>query len=90
MNFWDGADFPLQLLKILKLICVTTSGRQITSSKHIVAELAEYITPVYQADTMLPNKKYCFEVCYESCFYLFGRRVSGYQLLSQLCHYVFT
>ena len=66
------------------------SGRQITSSKHIVAQLAEYITPVYQADTMLPNKKYCIEVCYESCFYLFGRRVSGYQLLSQLSHYVFT
>ena len=37
---------------------------------------------------MLPNKKYCFDVCYEFCFYLFGRRVSGYQLLSQLCHYV--
>ena len=32
---------------------------------------------------MLPNKKYCFEGCYESCFYLFGRRVSGYHLLSQ-------
>ena len=39
---------------------------------------------------MLPNKKYCFEGCYESCFYLFGRRVSGYHLLSQLCHYVFS
>ena len=32
---------------------------------------------------MPPNKKYCFDCCYESCFYLFGRRVSGYQLLSQ-------
>ena len=32
---------------------------------------------------MLPNKKHCFESCYESCFYLFGRRVSGYHVLSQ-------